>query len=99
MHDVKIDSEFESLVPPMTDDEYRRLERSILAYGVRAPIITWNGVILDGHSRYKICKKHGIEFETREVELDTRADAMRWIVNKELLMRNFTPARRQHRRH
>mgnify|MGYP004690867347 FL=1 len=31
---------------------------------------TWNGYILDGHTRYRILKKHGfIKFEVEEIQL------------------------------
>ena len=34
---LTVDDDFRSLIPPLTDDEYSRLERSIIAEGVRDP--------------------------------------------------------------
>ena len=50
-----IDPEFESLVPPLSQEEYSQLEANILRDGCRDPITIWDNVILDGHNRYKIC--------------------------------------------
>lgn len=87
---IAIDSEFQSLIPPLTDDEYQRLERSILAEGVREPIITWNGTIIDGHNRYHICDEHGIEFRTTEREFASRDAAKIWIIENQFGRRNLS---------
>lgn len=86
---IKIDDEFQSLIPPLTDDEFQRLEKSILAEGVREPIITWDGTIIDGHNRYKICTKHGLVCPNREREFESRDAAKIWIYNNQLGRRNL----------
>ena len=68
---IVIDSEFQSLIPPLSDDEYDRLEKSLTENGYqdwREPIITWNGTIIDGHNRYHICDEHGIMMVCDEVQ-------------------------------
>ena len=87
---IAIDQEFQSLIPPLTDDEYQRLERSILAEGVREPIITWNGTIIDGHNRYRICDEHGIQFKTVEREFASRDAAKIWIIENQFGRRNLS---------
>lgn len=47
--ELQVDNDFASLIPQLNDDEYSRLEQSILNEGCRDPIITWNGIIVDGH--------------------------------------------------
>ena len=94
MDNITIDSEFQSLIPPLTDDEFQRLEKSILSEGVREPIITWNGVIIDGHNRYRICEKHGLDFKTTEREFDSRDAAKIWIYENQLGRRNLEPGQR-----
>lgn len=72
---LTIDAEFQSLIPPLSDDEYQLLEKSLVINGWqdwREPIITWNGTIIDGHNRYSICKKYAIEFKTTEREFACR---------------------------
>ena len=56
---LRIDEEFEKLVPPLTDEEYRQLEENIVLEGtVLMPLMVWNGTVIDGHNRYKIIRKH-----------------------------------------
>lgn len=88
--ELSVDDEFQSLIPPLSYDEYERLEKSIIAEGVRNPIITWNGTIIDGHNRYAICKKHGIGFRTTEREFESRDAAKIWIIENQFGRRNLS---------
>ena len=88
--ELHIDADFRSLIPPLTEDEYGRLEASIVAEGVRDPIITWHGTIIDGHNRYRICKEHGIAFKTAEREFASRDAAKIWIIENQFARRNLT---------
>lgn len=69
--DLKIDAEFEQLIPPHAEGELAGLEASILKEGCREPLTIWKGhnTILDGHNRYRICKDNKIIFETVEIDL------------------------------
>lgn len=89
---LQIDPEFESKIPPLTDDEYRQLEDNIVSEGVvLMPLIVWNGTIVDGHNRYKIAQVHpGIIFDTLEKEFDNRYEALAWICKNQLGRRNLT---------
>lgn len=87
---IAIDSEFQSLIPPLSDDEYERLEKSILSEGVRNPIITWNGTIIDGHNRYHICEEHGIKCPQRERDFPSREAAKIWIIENQFGRRNLS---------
>lgn len=54
---LKIDPEFQSKIPPLQFEEEQQLEQNIIVEGrLLNPIITWNGYILDGHTRYRILK-------------------------------------------
>lgn len=68
---LKIDPEFQSKIPPLQFEEEQQLEQNIITEGrLLNPIITWNGYILDGHTRHRILKKHGfIKFEVEEIQL------------------------------
>lgn len=57
--EIKINPEYQSLVFGLSDEEYKTLKNSIIAAdGLYVPIIVnQNGVILDGHHRYKACKE------------------------------------------
>lgn len=87
---LTVDDDFRSLIPPLSDDEYSRLERSIIAEGVRDPIITWQGTIVDGHNRYRICQEHGIEFKTAEIVFGSKDAAKIWIIENQFARRNLT---------
>lgn len=87
---LNVDPEFQSLIPPLTDDEFQRLEKSILAEGVRDPIITWGGTIIDGHNRYRVCTEHGVEFRTAEREFASREAAKIWIIENQFGRRNLS---------
>ena len=56
--ELKTDPEYESIIPKLTDEEFKQLEENLLADGVLAPLIVWNGTIVDGHNRYRIAQKH-----------------------------------------
>ena len=68
--DLRIDPEFAEKIPPLSPEELEQLEANILAEGVVInPLIVWNGVIVDGHNRYRILQKHPeIAFQVYEKE-------------------------------
>ena len=76
---LKIKKEFKNLIRPLHRQEYLQLEENILADGCRDPIITWNGYIVDGHNRYEICTKHGVEYEVLEKKFNSNEEAIAWI--------------------
>ena len=94
---LKIDPEFQSKIPPLQFEEEQQLEQNIIAEGrLLNPIITWNGYILDGHTRYRILKKHGfIKFEVEEIQLANKYEALAWICKNQLGRRNLGPERKK----
>lgn len=80
---IVIDDEFQSLIPPLGDDELAGLEQSIKAEGCRDSLVVWNGILLDGHNRYAICKKHKIEFAVVAIECIDHDAAKIWIVKNQ----------------
>ena len=89
----QIDPEFKSLIPPLSTEERAQLEQNILqARKCRDAIVLWQGIIIDGHNRYEICVKHGIEFEIIELPLPSREAAMVWILDNQLGRRNLHAA-------
>ena len=94
---LKIDPEFQSKIPPLQFEEEQQLEQNIVAEGrLLNPIITWNGYILDGHTRYRILKKHGfIKFEVEEIQFANKYEALAWICKNQLGRRNLSPERKK----
>lgn len=87
---LTIDPEFQSLITPLSADERDELERSILHEGCRDAIVTWQGVIIDGHNRYAICTQHGVPFQTVERAFPDRAAVKEWIIRNQFARRNLS---------
>lgn len=91
---VLINPDFDSLIPPLSDEELSGLEKSILDEGVRDPIVTWHGYIIDGHNRYRIATKHGIPYEVTEREFADEESVKLWMIQNQLSRRNISPYQR-----
>ena len=96
--EIRVDPEFESKIPPLTGEEYRLLEESILAEGaVIYPLITWNGVLVDGHNRYRIVTKHPhIRYTIYEKTFADRHEALAWICKNQLGRRNLSAEQKKY---
>lgn len=87
-----IDPEFRSLIPPLSPEELRQLESLILADGCRDALVTWNGIIIDGHNRYDICQRHGLTFNQTTMDFEDREAAKIWVMRNQLGRRNLIEA-------
>lgn len=92
---LKIDSEFKSLIKDLQTKEYLQLESNILMDGCREAIVTWNGIIVDGHNRYEICTRHNIPFRIQEMEFDCES-VIAWICANQLGRRNISEETRKY---
>jgi len=88
--DLKIKDEFKKLIPPLTAEEFTQLENNCLDEGIRDAIITWNGYIIDGHNRYEIVKRWGIEYKTIEKHFDSEEDVKEWMILNQFGRRNLS---------
>lgn len=86
---IIIDKEFQSLIPPLTVEEYNGLEASILAEGCRDALVLWGETLIDGHNRYEICTAHDVPFQTVQKDFTDRNDAIRWIILNQFGRRNL----------
>ena len=93
MRELKIDPELRDLLPPLTSEEYKQLEKNIVKNGfdINFPIMEWQGFIVDGHNRYDICKKHNIEPIIGTLAYETKEEVMEWMLDIQLGRRNLTP--------
>jgi hypothetical protein len=92
--EIKIDREFAGLVQPPSPEEREQLEANLIAAGgCRDPLVVWkgHGVLLDGHQRLTLCRKHNLPYPTTEVELSDRGAAVSWIIDNQLGRRNLRP--------
>lgn len=104
LEDLVVDKEFEELLPVLTQEEFNRLEQSILKNGMLDPIKVWEEpntgkyIIIDGHNRCKILKKNNLDCPNwnictiTETTLKTRDDVKRWMLELQLGRRNLSEA-------
>lgn len=78
------DPELMRLSIPYTQEEMTKLESNLIENGCLEPIVIWNGIILDGHKRYKICLDENIDFEIKEMEFDDSIEAAIWICSNRI---------------
>ena len=97
MINLKIDPEFQSQIPPLTDDEFKQLEENILKEGkLLSPLIVWGNTLVDGHNRYAILQKHPeICFSTMPLRFANREETLAWICKNQLGRRNLTPEQKK----
>lgn len=67
------------------------IECDVCQYGVGP----WpESILVDGHNRYEICTRHGIEYETVEMVFESRDAAMLWMEENQLGRRNLSDDQR-----
>ena len=92
---IIINEVLQSYVDPLTDSEYAALERSLLAEGCRDALVLWNDVLIDGHNRYAICRKHQIDFRTiQNTSFESLDDVMLWMIDNHLARRSVSDFQR-----
>ena len=94
---IKIDPEFKSLIDPLTSEEFKQLEQNLINDGCIDAVRVWHKVeqdeiiLLDGHNRLEICKKHALEFAAESFEFNDRQEAIDWMIQHQLGRRNLSP--------
>ncbi|CAB3625846.1 hypothetical protein [Achromobacter pestifer] len=93
--DIRIDEGLRAYIDPLTEDEHAALERSLLAEGCRDALVLWGDLLVDGHNRYAICQKHGIEFQTRQnTTFKSVEDVYLWMIENHLGRRSVSDFQR-----
>ena len=93
---IILDAEFQGLLPALDKETYRLLEENLLEHGCLSPLVLWEGILIDGHNRYRICTEHDIPFSTIDKEFDSRAEVLIWIISNQISRRNLTPLQLSH---
>lgn len=91
-----IDEQFRTLIPPLTADEYARLEENILKEGIRDKLVVWGETLIDGHNRFRIATENDLPYETIEMPFESREHALNWIISNQLGRRNLTDAQKEY---
>jgi DNA modification methylase len=87
---IEIKEEFKKLIPALTAEEFKQLEENILKDGIRDPLVLWNGYLIDGHNRYQIAFKHGLEYKTIDKEFEDQSEVKEWMINNQFGRRNLS---------
>lgn len=84
------------LFPDMSQEDYERLKVSIAHNGVFEPAKSFNGKLLDGKNRVKICGELGIECPIWPLSEDEMGDVTpeEWVLGANLARRHLTAAQR-----
>lgn len=91
---IIVDKEFESLIPPLTAEEFQQLEENCLRDGIRDALIVWgqdgNDILIDGHNRFRIVGKHPLlHFDIKRIQFADRDEAKLWIYRNQIGRRNL----------
>jgi transcriptional regulator with XRE-family HTH domain len=89
-----INEELRDLIPSLTNEEYRGLEKSIIEDGCLNPIIVWDNVVVDGHNRFEICQQHGVAFNILEKQFADMNAVKAFMIEHQLSRRNINLAQR-----
>jgi hypothetical protein len=80
------------IFPPITGDEYEVLKKDIDAHGVRHAIVLYQGKILDGCNRDKVCYELNIDPPT--TTLPQGVDPIDFVVSANINRRHLTGTQR-----
>lgn len=95
---IVIDKEFESLIPPLSPEEYQQLEDNCLHDGIRDALIIWpqedgSSILIDGHNRFRIASNRPMmksKLKYKKMEFADRDAAKRWIILNQFGRRNLS---------
>lgn len=99
--ELVVDPEFAAFLPPQTPEEVAKLEESLLANGCLDPVKahTETGIILDGHTRKRICDNNDIKYRVEWVSIPgDREAALDWVINFQLGRRNLNDTQKSYLR-
>lgn len=93
--DIVVNEELKAYIDPLTPEEHEALERSLLAEGCRDALVLWGDVLVDGHNRYGICRKHGLPFQTvQNPRFQSMEDVHLWMIDQHLGRRSVSDFQR-----
>jgi hypothetical protein len=82
---ITINPDYDRQVPKLSQQEYSSLKQDIHEYGQLYPIIVnQDGVVLDGHHRFRICEELGKEPEYKVKEFKDDAEERLFVIKSNL---------------
>lgn len=94
LSDIKINVDFENLIPKLTLDQFTQLEENMVKEGrARNPLVIWKGhdTLVDGHNRLRVLKAHPeLGWTFLEQDFSDVDEIKEWIIKNALGTRNLT---------
>ena len=94
LSEIKININFENLIPKQTAEQFKQLEENMVAEGrARNPLVLWRGkdTLVDGHHRLKVLKAHPkLSWSVVEQDFANEDEVKEWIIKNALGTRNLT---------
>lgn len=96
----KILEELKVLIPPLSEEEFKQLESNCLNEGIREPLVLAQfpnkfsevqTVLADGHNRYDIAQRNGLEFKTVVKDFSSFEEVKLWMDLNQIGRRNLHP--------
>jgi hypothetical protein len=92
---IVVNEDLKTYIDPLTPEEFEALERSIVAEGCRDALVLWGEMLVDGHNRYGICRKHGLPFQTvQNNRFRSIEDVHLWMIDQHLGRRSVSDFQR-----
>lgn len=95
INEIIINETYRKRIPPLQPEEHALLEKSIIDENCKNPITLWNKTVVDGHNRYDICKKYGIDIKATDIEFTDIEECLDFIDTNQLGRRNLTDDQRK----
>ncbi len=87
---LRINPQYEKLLPRMTDEEFTQLKQSIQDEGQHYPIIANEDLeVLDGHNRFRACIELGIEPDFEVRKFDDKLIEKKFVIEANLRRRHL----------
>jgi len=87
---LRLNPEYEMLLPKMSDEEFSELKASIKSEGQHYPIIVNEDLeVLDGHHRYRACMELGIEPDFEVRKFDDKLIEKKFVIETNLRRRHL----------
>lgn len=98
--------ELAAYIPPLLAEEFNQLEENIKQNGCREALLVWETnkeqvadlavdgtayVLIDGHNRYAICQKSGIDYKVHVMNFASLDQVKFFMIDNQLGRRNLTP--------
>ena len=96
INDLDINPEYNQMLPSLSPEDFKILEKSILEKGVIYPIlINKDRIVLDGHQRLKICKLHFItDIKIAKQNFKNELEEKEFVILINLNRRHLTQAQK-----